>query len=70
MTGLAPLTCRGPGRRATTRPVVRGGSHLCHASCRNRYRVAARPGNTPDSTTGHGGSRVARDSAPTGKAPA
>ncbi|MEM6431616.1 MAG: SUMF1/EgtB/PvdO family nonheme iron enzyme, partial [Deinococcota bacterium] len=41
--------------------VVKGGSYLCHASYCNRYRVAARTKNTPDSTTGHMGFRVARD---------
>ena len=39
--------------------VIRGGSYLCHASYCNRYRVAARTGNTPDSTTGHTGFRCA-----------
>ncbi len=32
---------------------IRGGSYLCHASYCNRYRVAARTGITPDSSTGH-----------------
>ncbi|XDO63980.1 SUMF1/EgtB/PvdO family nonheme iron enzyme [Streptomyces sp. RLB1-33] len=41
--------------------VIRGGSYLCHASYRNRYRVAARSKNTPDSSTGHGGFRCAWD---------
>ena len=41
--------------------VIKGGSHLCHASYCNRYRVAARTSNTPDSTTGHMGFRVVRD---------
>ncbi len=41
--------------------VIRGGSYLCHASYCNRYRVAARSSNTPDSTTGHTGFRCARD---------
>ncbi|MEU3604657.1 formylglycine-generating enzyme family protein [Streptomyces sp. NPDC035033] len=40
--------------------VIRGGSYLCHASYCNRYRVAARSRNTPDSSTGHGGFRCAR----------
>ncbi|MFB7513375.1 formylglycine-generating enzyme family protein [Streptomyces sp. NPDC056144] len=40
--------------------VIRGGSYLCHASYCNRYRVAARSHNTPDSSTGHGGFRTAR----------
>lgn len=46
---------------APGRPVIRGGSYLCHASYCNRYRVAARSHNTADSSTGHGGFRCARD---------
>ncbi len=38
--------------------VVRGGSYLCHSSYCNRYRVAARTANTPDSSTGNMGFRV------------
>ena len=41
------------GRRA-----LRGGSFLCHDSYCNRYRVAARSGNTPDSSTSNIGFRV------------
>lgn len=41
--------------------VIRGGSYLCHESYCNRYRVAARSSNTPDSSTGHTGFRCARD---------
>jgi len=41
--------------------VVRGGSYLCHRSYCNRYRVAARTSNTPDSSTGHTGFRCVRD---------
>jgi formylglycine-generating enzyme len=44
--------------------VIRGGSYLCHESYCNRYRVAARSRNTPDSSTGHMGFRVAADSHP------
>ncbi|WP_263370874.1 formylglycine-generating enzyme family protein [Granulicella cerasi] len=33
--------------------VMKGGSFLCHYSYCNRYRVAARTQNTPDSATGH-----------------
>jgi formylglycine-generating enzyme len=47
----------GPGRGK----VIRGGSYLCHESYCNRYRVAARSRNTPDSSTGHMGFRVAAD---------
>ncbi|MEZ5653087.1 MAG: formylglycine-generating enzyme family protein [Burkholderiaceae bacterium] len=38
---------------------MRGGSYLCHASYCNRYRVAARNANTPDSSMGNAGFRVA-----------
>ena len=41
--------------------VIRGGSYLCHDSYCNRYRVAARTGNTPDSSTGNMGFRCAAD---------
>jgi sulfatase modifying factor 1 len=44
-----------------TRRVNRGGSYLCHHSYCNRYRVAARSSNTPDSSTGNLGFRVASD---------
>jgi formylglycine-generating enzyme len=43
------------------RKVVRGGSYLCHNSYCNRYRVAARTANTPDSSTGNIGFRCVRD---------
>ncbi|KAF1048216.1 formylglycine-generating enzyme family protein [Xylophilus sp.] len=39
---------------------MRGGSFLCHASYCNRYRVAARSSNTPDSATANIGFRVVR----------
>ncbi|MFG2819997.1 formylglycine-generating enzyme family protein [Kitasatospora sp. NPDC048365] len=47
------------GPPAGTARVMRGGSHLCHASYCNRYRVAARSSNTPASSTGNIGFRVA-----------
>jgi formylglycine-generating enzyme len=40
---------------------MRGGSYLCHASYCNRYRVAARTSNTPDSSTTNIGFRCASD---------
>ncbi len=40
---------------------MRGGSYLCHASYCNRYRVAARTQNTPDSATTNIGFRCVRD---------
>ena len=41
--------------------VMRGGSFLCHASYCNRYRVAARSSNAPDSTSANLGFRCAHD---------
>ena len=41
--------------------VLRGGSFLCHASYCRRYRVSARFGNEPDSSSGNVGFRVAAD---------
>lgn len=40
--------------------VMRGGSYLCHESYCNRYRVGARTRNTPDSSSGNQGFRIAR----------
>ncbi|MHA0857758.1 formylglycine-generating enzyme family protein [Paenibacillus sp. CMAA1364] len=40
---------------------MRGGSYLCHKSYCNRYRVAARSKNTPDSSSGNIGFRCAKD---------
>jgi len=56
----------GPRRDPTGPPsgaakVIRGGSYLCHRSYCTRYRVGARSSNTPDSSTGNMGFRVARD---------
>jgi formylglycine-generating enzyme required for sulfatase activity len=39
---------------------LRGGSFLCHDSYCNRYRVAARSSNTPDSSSSNVGFRVVR----------
>ncbi|WP_217586623.1 formylglycine-generating enzyme family protein [Lentibacillus saliphilus] len=44
-----------------TSRVMRGGSYLCHHSYCNRYRVAARTSNTPDSSTGNIGFRCVKD---------
>jgi sulfatase modifying factor 1 len=41
--------------------VTKGGSYLCHRSYCNRYRVAARTSNAPDSTTGNLSFRCVRD---------
>ena len=50
---------RGPG--TGTSRVLRGGSYLCHDSYCNRYRVAARSSNTPESSSGNLGFRCAND---------
>jgi sulfatase modifying factor 1 len=50
MNPTGPLT--GAGR------VTKGGSFLCHKSYCNRYRVAARSSNTPDSSTSNTGFRT------------
>lgn len=44
-----------------TNRAMRGGSYLCHKSYCNRYRVAARTSNTPDSATTNIGFRCVRD---------
>jgi formylglycine-generating enzyme len=41
--------------------VLKGGSYLCHRSYCNRYRVAARTSNTPDSSTTNISFRCVRD---------
>jgi formylglycine-generating enzyme required for sulfatase activity len=41
--------------------VIKGGSYLCHKSYCNRYRVAARSSNTPDSSTTNMSFRCVRD---------
>lgn len=45
------------GPEQGTAKLIRGGSFLCHHSYCNRYRVAARSSNTPDSTTSNMGFR-------------
>lgn len=39
--------------------LLKGGSYLCHRSYCYRYRIAARSGVSPDSSTGHVGFRLA-----------
>lgn len=41
--------------------LVKGGSFLCHISYCYRYRIAARTGNSPESSTSHMGFRVVFD---------
>jgi formylglycine-generating enzyme required for sulfatase activity len=62
---FAPDAYRRSPRHAPTGPatgsarVMRGGSYLCHHSYCRRYRVDARSSNTPDSSAGNIGFRVA-----------
>ncbi len=56
----APLVAPAGPAEGTAR-VQRGGSYLCHASYCRRYRVSARFGSAPDSSTGNVGFRVAAD---------
>ena len=46
------------GPKFGTSKVMKGGSYLCNDSYCNRYRVAARTENTPDSSTGNLGFRL------------
>ena len=57
-SGTTSETASGP--TSGTSKVLKGGSYLCHDSYCNRYRVAARYANTPDSATGNMGFRCAR----------
>ena len=50
-----------PGPADGTHRVTRGGSYLCHESYCRRYRVSARQGSEPASSTGNIGFRVAAD---------
>ncbi len=49
------------GPRNGLAKMMKGGSYLCHRSYCNRYRVAARTSNTPDSATTNIGFRCVRD---------
>jgi sulfatase modifying factor 1 len=42
-----------------TRPVLRGGSYMCHASYCRRYRTSARTPSTAETSLGHTGFRLA-----------
>ena len=62
----APTGCvNPPGPAHGNARVMRGGSYLCHHSYCNRYRVAARTGNSPDAASGNLSFRCARDMPPT-----
>ena len=53
-SAIDPRFAQSTGRRS-----MRGGSFLCHDSYCNRYRVAARSSNTPESAASNCGFRVA-----------
>ena len=63
-TGSCPSTTATPPADNPQGPtigagrVMRGGSYLCHDSYCNRYRVAARTSNTPESSSGNLGFRT------------
>jgi len=66
-----PFRLRGASRQARQlniavrgQKLLKGGSFMCHRSYCYRYRIAARTGNTPDSTSGHTGFRIVYDRAP------
>jgi formylglycine-generating enzyme required for sulfatase activity len=52
---------RNEAAQANSERVLKGGSYLCHRSYCYRYRIAARTGVSPDSSTGHVGFRLAFD---------
>ncbi len=52
---------RNEAAQANAERVLKGGSYLCHRSYCYRYRIAARTGVSPDSSTGHVGFRLAFD---------
>ncbi|MEM7268058.1 MAG: formylglycine-generating enzyme family protein [Pseudomonadota bacterium] len=60
---LRSLSREAKARAAATKGqrLLKGGSFMCHKSYCYRYRIAARIGNTPDSTTAHTGFRLAFD---------
>ncbi|QPP08791.1 formylglycine-generating enzyme family protein [Streptomyces bathyalis] len=59
MTGNVWEWCDGAFADGSDAVALRGGSHLCHESYCLRYRTSARMGNTPDSSSGNTGFRVA-----------
>lgn len=59
MTGNVWEWCADPFAAGSDSRALRGGSHLCHESYCLRYRTSARMANTPDSTSGNTGFRIA-----------
>jgi sulfatase modifying factor 1 len=58
----SPMLRNPAGPTSGQAKVMKGGSFLCHASYCNRYRVAARTSNTPDSSSSNIGFRCVRNS--------
>ncbi|MGO1183471.1 MAG: formylglycine-generating enzyme family protein [Micrococcaceae bacterium] len=61
MTGNVWEWTSGVFSDADPRPVLRGGSYLCHDSYCRRYRTSARTATTADTSLGHTGFRIAVD---------
>jgi sulfatase modifying factor 1 len=59
MAGNVWEWCDGEFHAGSGARAMRGGSFLCHDSYCNRYRVSARSSNTPESSSGNIGFRVA-----------
>ena len=55
------LLARDQAARAAGERLLKGGSYLCHRSYCHRYRIAARIGSPPDTTTGNMGFRLVFD---------
>lgn len=53
---------RDAAARRDNERLLKGGSYLCHRSYCHRYRIAARIGRSPDTTTSHVGFRIGYDS--------
>lgn len=61
MTGNVWEWSAGTFSDSDQRPVMRGGSYLCHDSYCRRYRTSARTAATADTSLGHTGFRLAVD---------
>ena len=62
------LVARDQAARTAGERLLKGGSYLCHRSYCHRYRIAARIGSPPDTTTGNMGFRLVFDRPADGRA--